>query len=116
MTQLDEQSGTEVVSPWETPERRALTDLVQAFTRKEIAPYVTEWEEAGELPRELHRSAARAGLLGIGFAEDVGGVFLFHTLSIELRKPWLKGIKKDRWGNYPLTVQNTTFMDLYIGR
>ena len=73
MTQLDEQSGTEVVSPWETPERRALTDLVQAFTRKEIVPYVTEWEEAGELPRELHRSAARAGLLGIGFAEDVGG-------------------------------------------
>ncbi|WP_396932472.1 acyl-CoA dehydrogenase family protein [Mycolicibacterium sp.] len=73
MTQLDEQSGTAVVSPWETPERRALTDLVQAFTRKEIAPYVTEWEEAGELPRELHRSAARAGLLGIGFAEEVGG-------------------------------------------
>ena len=74
MTQLDEQSGTEVVSPWETPERRALTDLVQAFTRKEIAPYVSEWEEAGELPRELHRSAAKAGLLGIGFAEEVGGV------------------------------------------
>jgi len=49
-------------------------------------------------------------------AEDVGGVFLFHNLSIELRKPWLKGIKRDRWGNYPLTVQNTTFMDLYIGR
>ncbi len=49
-------------------------------------------------------------------AEDVGGVFLLHTLSIELRKRWVKGIKKDRWGNYPLTVQNTTFMDLYIGR
>ncbi|MCE5290486.1 MAG: acyl-CoA dehydrogenase family protein [Nocardiaceae bacterium] len=73
MTQLDEQSGTAVLSPWDTPERRALTDLVRAFTRREIAPYVTEWEEAGELPRELHRSAARAGLLGIGFAEDVGG-------------------------------------------
>ncbi|MCT7365052.1 MULTISPECIES: acyl-CoA dehydrogenase family protein [Mycobacteriaceae] len=73
MTQLDEQSGTAVVSPWETPERRALTDLAQAFTHKEIAPYVTEWEEAGELPRELHRSAAKAGLLGIGFAEEVGG-------------------------------------------
>lgn len=49
-------------------------------------------------------------------AEDVGGVFLLHTLSVELRKPWLKGIKQDRWGNYPLTVQNTTFMDLYIGQ
>lgn len=49
-------------------------------------------------------------------AEDVGGVFLFHNLAVELRKPWIKGIKQDRWGNYPLTVQNTTFMDVYIGK
>jgi ABC-type oligopeptide transport system substrate-binding subunit len=49
-------------------------------------------------------------------AGDAGGVFLFHTLAVELRKPWVKGIKRDRWGNYPLTVQNTTFMDLYIGQ
>ncbi|SVC88934.1 uncharacterized protein METZ01_LOCUS341788 [marine metagenome] len=49
-------------------------------------------------------------------AEDVGGVFLFHNLAVELRKRWVKGIKQDRWGNYPLTVQNTTFMDVYIGK
>lgn len=47
-------------------------------------------------------------------ADDVGGVFLFHDLAVELRKPWVKGIKMDRWGNYPLTVQNTTFTDIYI--
>ena len=32
-----------------------------------------EWEDAGRIPRELHRAAARQGLLGIGFAEEVGG-------------------------------------------
>lgn len=60
-------------SPWTTPERVSLRNLAVAFTRKEIAPHVQEWEDAGELPRELHRRAAAAGLLGIGFAEEVGG-------------------------------------------
>lgn len=49
-------------------------------------------------------------------ADDVGGVFLFHPLTVELRKPWLKGLKQDRWGNYPMFIQNTTFMDIYIGK
>jgi acyl-CoA dehydrogenase len=61
------------VSVWTTPERVALRDLVTTFTQKEIAPHLPDWEDAGLLPRELHRAAARAGLLGLGFGEDVGG-------------------------------------------
>ena len=38
-----------------------------------MTPYLSEWEDAGRIPRELHRAAARQGLLGIGFAEEVGG-------------------------------------------
>ncbi len=59
---------------WDTPERRALRDTVRRFTATEIVPHLTDWEEAGALPRELHRTAAQAGLLGIGFPEEVGGV------------------------------------------
>ena len=59
--------------PWETPERRALRELVAAFTRREIVPNLPAWESAGELPRGLHREAAAAGLLGIGFPERAGG-------------------------------------------
>jgi acyl-CoA dehydrogenase len=61
------------VSVWTTPERVALRDLVTTFTQKEIAPHLPDWEDAGLLPRELHVAAARAGLLGLGFGEDVGG-------------------------------------------
>ena len=43
------------------------------FARREVFPYLQEWEEAGEIPRELHRVAAKQGLLGIGFSEKVGG-------------------------------------------
>jgi acyl-CoA dehydrogenase len=59
--------------PYATPERRALRALVTDFTAREIAPHLPDWERAGELPRELHRQAAEAGILGIGFPEDVGG-------------------------------------------
>jgi acyl-CoA dehydrogenase len=61
------------VSVWDTPERLALREMVTAFTTKEIAPHLPDWEDSGLLPRELHRRAADVGLLGIGFPEDVGG-------------------------------------------
>ncbi|MEW2360220.1 acyl-CoA dehydrogenase family protein [Spirillospora sp. NPDC029432] len=58
---------------WNTPERLALRELVRDFTAREIVPHLPAWEEAGELPRELHREAAAAGLLGAGFPEEAGG-------------------------------------------
>jgi acyl-CoA dehydrogenase len=59
--------------PWTTPERVALRRLARDFVAREIAPHMAEWEVAGELPRELHAKAAAIGLLGLGFAEEVGG-------------------------------------------
>ncbi len=61
------------MNPWNTPERRALRDMVTSFTEKEIAPHLPGWEDAGLLPRELHQRAAEVGLLGIGFPEELGG-------------------------------------------
>lgn len=48
-------------------------------------------------------------------ASDVGGVFLWHRLAHDLRKPWVKGIKQDQWGNYPFRGNNTTYYEMYIG-
>ena len=62
-----------MTSPLDTPERRALRATVDAFVTREVLPHIERWEEVGELPRELHLRAAEAGLLGIGFADDVGG-------------------------------------------
>ena len=58
---------------WNTPERAALRETVRAFAAKEILPHVERWEDEGELPRDLHRAAARIGLLGLGTPESVGG-------------------------------------------
>jgi acyl-CoA dehydrogenase len=58
---------------WDTPERLALRETVRRFAAREVAPHLATWEVEGALPRSLHRAAADAGLLGIGFPEEVGG-------------------------------------------
>ncbi|MCG5470759.1 acyl-CoA dehydrogenase family protein [Micromonospora sp. LAH09] len=57
----------------DTPERRQLRELTRAFVTREVLPHLDEWERAGEVPLALHATAAKLGLLGIGFPESVGG-------------------------------------------
>ncbi|MEO9324022.1 acyl-CoA dehydrogenase family protein [Nocardioides sp. C4-1] len=50
-----------------------LFDLGAEFTRREVLPHLDRWEDDGSLPRELHLAAAKQGILGVGFPEEVGG-------------------------------------------
>ena len=58
---------------WSSPELQALRATTTTFVEREVLPHQGEWEEAGELPRELHRTAGRLGLLGVSFPEHAGG-------------------------------------------
>jgi acyl-CoA dehydrogenase len=62
-----------LTDPYGTQERRALRDSVGTFMSRDVLPHLDAWEEAGEIPRGLHRTASAAGLLGVGFDESVGG-------------------------------------------
>ena len=44
-----------------------LRALGAEFVRREVAPHLQEWEDAGEIPRSLHLAAAKQGLLGVSF-------------------------------------------------
>ncbi len=59
--------------PFTTEERRALRAMVRQFVEREVTPHLADWERAGEVPRSLHERAAAAGLLGVGYSEQVGG-------------------------------------------
>ncbi|WP_029110096.1 acyl-CoA dehydrogenase family protein [Mycobacterium sp. URHD0025] len=61
------------MSIWTSPEREALRKTVRSFAEREVLPHAAEWERTGELPRELHRKAGEAGLLGANFPESAGG-------------------------------------------
>jgi acyl-CoA dehydrogenase len=45
----------------------------RTFVEREVLPHLADWEEAQELPRTLHLEAAKHGLLGVSFPEEVGG-------------------------------------------
>jgi alkylation response protein AidB-like acyl-CoA dehydrogenase len=56
------------------PEELALLQKsVRAFVEQKLLPHEREIEERDEIPRALIDEMARAGLFGVGFAEDVGG-------------------------------------------
>lgn len=48
-------------------------DTVRKFVAKEIMPNVAQWETDGELPRSLYEKAGAAGILAIGYPENIGG-------------------------------------------
>jgi ABC-type oligopeptide transport system substrate-binding subunit len=68
---------------------------------------------AAELDTEkrltMYREAERI------LVEDVGGVFLMHQLTVELRKPWLKGLKVNKYGYPFFTWIGTVHTNMYMG-
>ncbi|KRF16796.1 acyl-CoA dehydrogenase [Nocardioides sp. Soil797] len=54
-------------------ELEALRATAAEFVRREVAPNLQEWEDSGSIPRALHLTAAKQGLLGVSFPEEVGG-------------------------------------------
>jgi len=55
-------------------EDRMIRATARKFAEREIAPHAHEWEEAEDFPRELYKRAGDAGIMGIGFPENAGGV------------------------------------------
>jgi acyl-CoA dehydrogenase len=76
---------------------RMVRDTARRFVEREILPYIDEWEEAGEFPRELFGKAAEAGLHGVGHPEQYGGmgeddVFMKIAVSEELMRSTSGGL------------------------
>ena len=44
---------------------------VREFVDKELIPYVHEWDEAGDYPKELHEKAYNAGILAAMFPKGI---------------------------------------------
>lgn len=62
------------LSPYYTEDHEAFRAQVRKFVEKECIPNIDKWEKAEELPRELHKKAAEAGIMGVGYPEDCGGL------------------------------------------
>jgi len=61
-------------SPYYTEDHETFRDQVSRFVTNEIEPYINDWEEAGRVPWAFFKTAAEAGLLALGYPEELGGV------------------------------------------
>ena len=73
-------------SPYYDETHDALAESVRAFVAREIEPYIDQWEADRTLPRELHKKAAEAGIIGLNYPEDYGGhsegFDIFHGMVV----------------------------------
>ncbi|MCA3255537.1 MAG: acyl-CoA dehydrogenase family protein [Alphaproteobacteria bacterium] len=85
-------------SPYYNETHEAVAQSVRRFIEREVMPNIDAWEDARELPRELHKKAAEAGILGLGYPEEFGGhsegfdIFHSMTQSEELARPGAGGL------------------------
>lgn len=63
-----------MLNPFETEERRAFRETMRRFIETDIRPYVDDWDEAGEIPWEIHEKAGALGFFGFGIKEEYGGL------------------------------------------
>ena len=56
-----------------SPEHDELRRSVRDFVTKELQPHATEWERAGEFPKELFARAGELGFFGMKFPAELGG-------------------------------------------
>lgn len=74
-------------SPFYTEEHELFRSQVRRFVEAEIEPYIDAWDEAGRVPRDFFYKAAEAGLLALGYPEELGGVpvpdYFYHLIFHE---------------------------------
>ena len=46
---------------------------IRKIMEEKLLPFIDDWEEKGEFPRELHRDLYEAGLYGFGWPKEYGG-------------------------------------------
>lgn len=65
--------GLRPPSPFMTEKHHAWRAQLRAFIEAEIAPNLDAWDAAATFPDELYIKAAKAGVMGMGFSEELGG-------------------------------------------
>jgi acyl-CoA dehydrogenase len=55
------------------PDHEVWRQTIREFIENELAPHAEEWEEAGEVPREVFVKMGKLGYLGMRYPEEYGG-------------------------------------------
>ncbi|MBN4062429.1 acyl-CoA dehydrogenase family protein [Bacteroidales bacterium AH-315-I05] len=56
-----------------TEEHELLAQSLRDFLKKEVTPYVDQWEKDGHCPPEIFQKMGEQGFFGVSYPEEVGG-------------------------------------------
>ncbi|WP_444894141.1 acyl-CoA dehydrogenase family protein [Microbulbifer sp. TRSA001] len=88
--------ASRMASPFYDEGHQEWRTQLRRFVDREITPYITQWDEDGELPAELWKKAAEVGLLQMSYPENYGGIEtdVFHMIvaAEELARPGAGGL------------------------
>jgi acyl-CoA dehydrogenase len=101
---MPEHAAARPSSPYYTPEHDAFRETVWRFVAREIEPFATQWDEAGEFPRELYKKAAALGVLQLGFPEAYGGT----PCDRFYRLIWAQGLARAGAGGISASLNSHT--------
>lgn len=63
-----------MLRPFDTDERREFRATCRRFVESELQPHANDWDEAGEIPWEMHQKVGALGVWGFGVDEKYGGL------------------------------------------
>jgi len=87
-------------SPFLQPEHEQLRETLRRFIDAEVKPRAEQWEEAGQVPREVLRRMGELGLLGMRFAARHGGAELDTLATAVLAEE----LGRSSFGGFAITV------------
>ncbi|MBW3666924.1 MAG: acyl-CoA dehydrogenase family protein [Actinobacteria bacterium] len=61
---------------------QAIRDQVREYVERELVPNVEQWEEAGEVPREVLDEMGKLGFFALRIPEEYGGLGMGHIASV----------------------------------
>ncbi len=68
--------------PYFKEEHHLFRQSLRDFLTKEVTPHIDEWEEKGEIPREIFKKFGEMGYFGLSFPEEYGGSDLDYFYSV----------------------------------
>lgn len=69
-----------------TEDHETFRQGLRQFLDKEVKPFIDEWEEKGQIPKEIWKKFGDMGYLGLNYSEDLGGTnadFFYSVVFME---------------------------------
>ncbi|WP_339162511.1 acyl-CoA dehydrogenase family protein [Siminovitchia sp. FSL W7-1587] len=93
-------------APYFTEEHRLLRKTIRQFLEKEVTPFLGEWEEKGEFPREILQRMGELGFLGLRYPKEAGGQGWDYFAGVILAEE----LSRTGFGGFPMAIGVQTDM------